>query len=204
VGSDNEIIEAATDWNALLSLSRPWAHLATCSERTLDNLLRALALRSQGIVTRILRGLHCETSPDFFREAGAALQFPWYFGHNWDAFNDCINDLDWLPAKHYVIGISRADMLIIRDEKRLSILVESLGHAATAWPSYEPDRDWTKTWVKIEDGTTQWAQRPAASFHVVFQCEADAVSLARNRFRNAGLDLDPVAISAVLPGSSRE
>lgn len=35
----------------------------------------------------------CRTKPEFFRTIQQALEFPDYFGHNWDAFNECISDL---------------------------------------------------------------------------------------------------------------
>ena len=43
-----------------------------------------------------IRGLLCRTLDGFFQEASAALRFPDYFGWNWDAFDECMTDLDWL------------------------------------------------------------------------------------------------------------
>jgi len=39
-----------------------------------------------------------------FLQAGAkAMQFPAYFGHNWDAFEECATELAWLPSPGYVL-----------------------------------------------------------------------------------------------------
>ena len=32
-----------------------------------------------------------------------AFDLPGYFGHNWDALEECLNDLAWAPAAGYVI-----------------------------------------------------------------------------------------------------
>src|SRR4051794_38722924 len=189
------MVESATDWDSLLTLSHSWAHLASCTERTFSNLFRILNLRSSGIVARRIRGRFSRNSPDFFRESAAALQFPYYFGHNWDAFDECINDLGWLPAKHYVIGISHSNLLLTRDEKRLTTLIDILRGAANAWPTHEKDRDWTKTWVFAEDGTRQWDQRTIASFHVIFHCEQEDESMTCDRLQRSGLSVAPLRIS---------
>ena len=39
----------------------------------------------------------------FLLAAGQALAFPGYYGRNWDAFEEMVNDLSWLPAAGYVI-----------------------------------------------------------------------------------------------------
>jgi hypothetical protein len=39
----------------------------------------------------------------FLRVVAQALEFPSYFGMNWDAFEECINDMEWHPADGYVI-----------------------------------------------------------------------------------------------------
>lgn len=43
----------------------------------------------------------------FLSQAGAALRFPAYYGQNWDAFEEMINDLSWLPAAGYLIVYSQ-------------------------------------------------------------------------------------------------
>jgi hypothetical protein len=40
---------------------------------------------------------------DFLKAAARALQFPAYFGSNWDAFEDCLTDLSWQQAIGYVL-----------------------------------------------------------------------------------------------------
>lgn len=39
----------------------------------------------------------------FLSQAALAMNFPKYFGNNWDAFEDMFNDLAWAPAKGYVV-----------------------------------------------------------------------------------------------------
>lgn len=36
----------------------------------------------------------------FFKEFATVLNFPNYFGHNWDAFYDCITDLSWIKNQN--------------------------------------------------------------------------------------------------------
>jgi hypothetical protein len=53
------------------------------------------------------------------------LRFPRYFGWNWDAFEECLNDLSWLAGVTKVIVVHRDIPFAGSDEQReiyLSIL----------------------------------------------------------------------------------
>lgn len=41
----------------------------------------------------------------FFCEISSAMRFPWYFGWNWAAFDECITDLEWLDFSSLLIVI---------------------------------------------------------------------------------------------------
>ncbi|MDL2295919.1 barstar family protein [Lachnospiraceae bacterium OttesenSCG-928-E19] len=43
-----------------------------------------------------LDAAHCDTKQNLFKYFALQLSFPYYFGHNWDAFNECIHDLEWI------------------------------------------------------------------------------------------------------------
>jgi len=49
-------------------------------------------------VVRLVRGAKMRTTARLFDEISAAFQFPCYFGENWDALDECLNDIDWLPG----------------------------------------------------------------------------------------------------------
>lgn len=52
----------------------------------------------------------------FLSEFAKKLHFPDYFGHNWDAFNDCLTDLSWL-GQHDVIIIIYRDSQVFRNQQ---------------------------------------------------------------------------------------
>jgi hypothetical protein len=64
----------------------------------------------------------------------AALQFPPYFGENWNALDECLTDLDWLPADAYVLVILDAVLLLDQEapEERRTFW-KILNQAAQAW-----------------------------------------------------------------------
>jgi RNAse (barnase) inhibitor barstar len=53
----------------------------------------AAALEEGGFRTSILDGSAVRDEASFFREAARALRLPDYFGHNWDALDECLHDL---------------------------------------------------------------------------------------------------------------
>lgn len=47
----------------------------------------------------------CDDKACLLRRFAEALSFPEWFGHNWDAFADCLADLDWLAASGHVLVV---------------------------------------------------------------------------------------------------
>lgn len=86
-----------------------------------------------GFVLCTLQGKKCRTSASLFAEFARALTFPDYFGHNWDALEECLADLEWLPAKGYVLLITDAQAVIEDSEEEYETLLEILNDAGEAW-----------------------------------------------------------------------
>ncbi len=59
-----------------------------------------------------------------------ALDFPDWFGRNWDALEDCLGDLSWRKADGHVLLITDFDR-VPRDE--LGVLREVLAASAEFW-----------------------------------------------------------------------
>jgi hypothetical protein len=58
-----------------------------------------------GYYTAYLRGKRCKTEDFFFNEVSAAFQFPYYFGENWAAMDECLCDLEWLYASKIFVVV---------------------------------------------------------------------------------------------------
>jgi hypothetical protein len=80
-----------------------------------------------GQVSVRLDGNRCRTGAGFLKEIGEALQFPSYYGSNWDAFEECIRDLEWLPDTQINLIVENSDHLLAREpERQLALLVDIL------------------------------------------------------------------------------
>lgn len=75
----------------------------------------------------------CADKAGFLARIAAALRFPDWFGHNWDALADCLSDLSWLPADGYIVILHNADRFRGASEKDFVMALEILSEAAAGW-----------------------------------------------------------------------
>ena len=78
-------------------------------------------------------GDHCYDKLATLREVSNKLYFPKYFGNNWDAFEECLNDLEWLGKNLYIILIKNVDSILKDQNTDFKILIEIIANAAIEW-----------------------------------------------------------------------
>src|SRR5262249_3024378 len=142
----------------LLALKPPHLHLLTASaEDTCDFAWSLERTPGHHAVARLIRGSKSRTVSHLFDECAAALQFPHYFGENWDAFNECLGDLEWLHGDAFVLFFADCQRLLDQEPlNELGTLLDVLENVAGEWA----------TRGKGE------SSRRSHPFHVVFQCSA--------------------------------
>lgn len=132
----------------------PWIHLVVGEESQLVEWLSHVTStheKMRSAVVRILSGESCPTKQSLLEEIAWALEFPPYFGHNWDALDECLADLgDWLPAEAYILVFTKANDLLSQSEQDFKTLMEVLQSAGA-----------------------EWANR-SIPFHTILHCQHDA------------------------------
>lgn len=113
----------------LCNATPPWSTLLVIPRGTSAS---ALVKTPPGFALRIIRGKKCRTPSGLFGEFARALAFPDYFGHNWDALEECLADLEWLPAKGYILLITDTQAVLPGEEEHETLL-EVLDDAGEAW-----------------------------------------------------------------------
>ena len=71
-----------------------------------------------------LDGKNTSSETELFKLIAKAMMFPKYFGNNWDALRDCLQDLDWIDAEKYIIVIDNYHNFI--SETLIEILTETI------------------------------------------------------------------------------
>jgi RNAse (barnase) inhibitor barstar len=158
----------------------PWFALL-CDQR---GALEAVAeLPVQGVTVRVLNANHMRSTTGLFSEVATQLDFPDYFGRNWDALEECLADLAWLPPGPYTIVIARASEFLndgSRDERELFLRL--VKNVASEWAT------------PIRSGEA-W-DRPAVPFHLVFQDSPERCESVRMMARDAGVELENLELSS--------
>ena len=75
----------------------------------------------------------CRGKDDAIARFARALRFPEWFGGNWDALQDCLSDLSWMPADGYLLLLEHAPQWREADEESFDLALEILEQAAAAW-----------------------------------------------------------------------
>lgn len=140
--------------------------------------MAAASWTQAGLTVRRLRGQKMRHYQGLFDEFAAALQFPWYFGENGNAFRECLADLSWLPAgRGYVLIIEQPlEVLIDSDDEGLLWLVRLLADAAKGWAT------------PVRSGES-W-DRGAIPFHVVVQSDGSNQVSIRKKWEVGGVVAD--------------
>lgn len=94
---------------------------------------RCFVLHADGIATKA----------GFLQAAAVAMQFPAYAGRNWDAFEECVNDLSWAPAAAYLLLIDGGLALQQRAPALMATALAILRDAAAPSPAGRDAPLWT-------------------------------------------------------------
>jgi RNAse (barnase) inhibitor barstar len=78
-------------------------------------------------------GTHVLRKKDFLAAAAHSMQFPDWFGANWDALADCLTDLSWAPADAYVIVLGGMERFAGHAPRDFRTALEILEEAAHFW-----------------------------------------------------------------------
>ena len=89
--------------------------------------------RSKGMAFFHLEGQKIEKKEQFLNHAAVAMKFPSHFGNNWDAFYDCLTDMDWVDTQGYLIYFDHTDAFADHHESQLETVVELFQDAVDFW-----------------------------------------------------------------------
>ena len=135
-----------------------------------------------GITVRVLDARRMRTRAGLFDEFSARLDFPDYFGRNWDALSECLADLSWLGGSAYAIVIAEGECLLAEEPAReLTQFVDLIEHVAAEWA--EP--------VALGEA---W-DRPAVPFHLLLRLDRKESDVARAERLRLGTELKELVVS---------
>jgi len=113
----------------LQSTKAPWTSLLVVKR---GQRAKSLVRPPAGFALRVIKGAKCQTTTGLLSECARALDFPDYFGHNWDALEECLADLEWLPTKGYILLITDAAQVLPDDEEEYETFLDVLRDAGEA------------------------------------------------------------------------
>ena len=111
------------------STAPPWVHLLVAG----DDGPATLPAAPHDFVVRTLDGRRCQTKRALLDELDRVLGFPAHFGRTWDALEDCLTDLGWLPGTGYRLIVLTADRLLAQDPTEYATFVALLEDVGRAW-----------------------------------------------------------------------
>ena len=115
------------------STEGPFIHFTTDLE-LFQQLYHQLSEKSSNeLFLTTIDGKDCSNKKSLFNTLSSKLHFPDYFGNNWDAFDECFNDLEWLNGNQYVLFFKNFEETLTEDLDELNIFLEIIEDAIKDW-----------------------------------------------------------------------
>jgi hypothetical protein len=164
------------NYDKLFELGKPATYVVIIDDGSFANLCGQLRSDHPASVIRMIRGKKSKTVLAFLDEVSAALQFPYYFGENSAAFDECITDLDWITGDAYLLMVSNADYFLSEtSSEQFNGWIHSLSRASEEWLT--PNKYIPRN-------------REPTPFHVLFQCGEPCSSTFLRRLEDSDVEFD--------------
>lgn len=85
------------------------------------------------LAVRFVRGQKMRSVEALFDEVSSAFQFPYYFGENWAALDECIRDLSWISSKRFLLVIGKFESVLNQDVPARKVFGSVLRAASSKW-----------------------------------------------------------------------
>ncbi len=109
-----------------------YIHFIAYDTDNLDEFIEKLPINDDVYLAEI-DGNKCIEIEYLYSEFQKSFKFPEYFGYNWAAFDECLNDLDWINAKSYILIVRDMDKILPEDDVSFNLLLKYLRIAVTEW-----------------------------------------------------------------------
>jgi RNAse (barnase) inhibitor barstar len=91
--------------------------------------------RQHGLAFFLIDGRKIKNKEQFLKDSAKAMNFPDYFGANWDAFEDCLTDMSWHEAKGFVILYDNMDSFAQHSPDQLKVALGIFRDTVEFWRS---------------------------------------------------------------------
>jgi hypothetical protein len=126
----------------LLTITGPYFYIYILQENKENLLVNTLYKEcSDRIFIAEINGTTIQSVNDLFDALKRSFHFPEYFGFNWNAVDECLNDLDWLKAKAYLLIVRAIDSFRM-NEADFQIFIKVLNKTSREWRqgrNYNPE-----------------------------------------------------------------
>jgi RNAse (barnase) inhibitor barstar len=112
-----------------------WACVHFLDESALSPLVQTLG--SMNVRAEEIGVPPISSAGDLFRQIARAFEFPTYVGQNWDAVEEALRDLEWLPAPGYTLIVRQARHVWVECPEVAGMLIEVWLTAAEWWADSE-------------------------------------------------------------------
>jgi len=114
----------------LRSAKPPWVHLVVLDDGDTPG---SVLTTPSGFAARTIDGRRARTKRGLLAECARVFEFPAGSGRNWDAFEEMLEDLEWLPARGYLLVVKDADELLADDPEDYDTFIDIVKAVGKEW-----------------------------------------------------------------------